>query len=105
MRAHYNHLDPFLKAEDAETMLRLAEKVIDLTGSTSKIIHLPLPQDDPTRRKPDITLARETLNWQPSVRLSDGLARTIDYFERLLRSKNVIAGRESESKLTIASSQ
>lgn len=76
------------------TMLQLAQKVIDLTGSTSKIIHLPLPQDDPTRRKPDIRLARETLNWEPRVKLKDGLARTIDYFERLLRSKSVIPGEK-----------
>ena len=76
------------------TMMQLAEKVIELTNSSSKIIHLPLPQDDPTRRKPDITLARETLKWQPTVNLNDGLARTIDYFERLLRSKNVIPGEK-----------
>ncbi|MEL6963973.1 MAG: hypothetical protein AAFO01_14560, partial [Pseudomonadota bacterium] len=68
--------------------------VIELTGSSSKIVHLPLPQDDPTRRKPDITLARNTLNWEPTIELQDGLVRTIDYFERLLRSKNVIANEK-----------
>ena len=72
------------------TMLELANKVIEMTNSSSKIVHLPLPQDDPTRRRPDITRARETLNWQPTIKLDDGLARTIDYFERLLRNKNVL---------------
>jgi len=74
------------------TMIELANKIIELTGSSSKLVHLPLPQDDPTRRRPDITLAKETLNWEPTVRLEDGLTRSIDYFERLLRSKNVIEG-------------
>jgi UDP-glucuronate decarboxylase len=78
------------------TMIELANKVIELTGSSSKLVHLPLPQDDPTRRRPDITLAKKTLNWEPTVQLTDGLTRTIDYFERLLRSKNVI---ESERPL------
>ena len=66
------------------TIRELAEKVIAFTGSASKIIHLPLPMDDPARRRPDITLARETLGWEPKIPLDDGLRRTIDYFERLL---------------------
>lgn len=67
------------------TMLELAEKVIKLTGSKSKLVYLPLPQDDPTQRQPDITLAKKHLNgWQPSVKLDDGLVRTIEYFKTLL---------------------
>ena len=65
------------------TMLELANKVIELTGSNSKIIHLPLPQDDPLQRKPDITLAKEKLNnWHPEVKLEEGLKKTIEYFEQ-----------------------
>lgn len=66
------------------TMLELAEKVIILTGSKSKIIHLPLPADDPKQRRPDITLAKEKLNgWMPKVRLAEGLKETIEYFRGL----------------------
>jgi UDP-glucuronate decarboxylase len=67
------------------TMLELAEKVIELTGSKSKIIFQPLPQDDPRQRKPDITLAQEKLNgWQPQIQLTEGLQRTIDYFKKIV---------------------
>jgi UDP-glucuronate decarboxylase len=67
------------------TIRQLAEIVIELTGSRSKMIFLPLPADDPMQRRPDVSLAREHLNdWQPTVRLEDGLARTIDYFDQLL---------------------
>ncbi|MBQ5663584.1 MAG: SDR family oxidoreductase [Bacteroidaceae bacterium] len=67
------------------TMLELAEKVIELTGSKSKIIFQPLPQDDPRQRKPDITVAREKLNgWQPQIQLTEGLQRTIDYFKKIV---------------------
>ncbi|MBQ4403099.1 MAG: SDR family oxidoreductase [Selenomonadaceae bacterium] len=62
------------------TMLELAELVLKLTGSKSKIIHQPLPQDDPTQRCPVIDLAREKLHWQPTVKLEDGLKSTIKYF-------------------------
>ena len=66
------------------TMLELAEKIIELTGSKSKIIHCPLPGDDPKQRKPDIALAKEMLNgWEPKVRLEEGLRRTIGYFKDL----------------------
>jgi UDP-glucuronate decarboxylase len=68
------------------TILSLAERIIDMTGSRSKIIHKPLPSDDPTQRRPDITLARDKLGWEPKVQLKEGLARTIDYFERLLKT-------------------
>jgi UDP-glucuronate decarboxylase len=65
------------------TILELAEKVIDLTGSKSKIIHLPLPEDDPTQRKPDIALAKKLLNnWEPKVALNDGLIKTVNYFKK-----------------------
>jgi len=62
------------------TMLELAQKVINLIGSSSRIIYLDLPEDDPTQRKPDIALARERLGWEPKTILDEGLARTIDYF-------------------------
>lgn len=66
------------------TMLELAQLVIELTGSASQICHLPLPQDDPKQRRPDITKAREQLNWGVTVQLREGLVQTIAYFERLL---------------------
>jgi UDP-glucuronate decarboxylase len=62
----------------------LAERVIALTGSRSKIVHLPLPSDDPTQRQPDISYAREKLSWTPSVPLEKGLAKTVEYFQGLL---------------------
>jgi UDP-glucuronate decarboxylase len=67
------------------TMLELAQAVIELTGSRSKIIHLPLPQDDPKQRQPDISLAKEKLQgWEPKVQLREGLQTTIAYFDSLL---------------------
>ena len=66
------------------TMLELAQKVIDLTGSKSKIIYLPLPQDDPTQRKPVIDLAKKELGWEPTIPLDEGLKKTIDYFKKQL---------------------
>ena len=62
-------------------MLELAQKIIELTGSRSKIVYRPLPGDDPKQRKPDITLAKEKLDWEPKIRLEEGLKRTIAYFE------------------------
>ena len=62
----------------------LADRVVQLTASGSRTVFMPLPQDDPTQRCPDITLARRVLGWEPSVRLDDGLSNTIDYFRRLL---------------------
>jgi UDP-glucuronate decarboxylase len=68
------------------TIRELAETVIDLTGSGSKILYTPLPSDDPMQRKPDISLAREKLGWEPGTDLRTGLARTIEYFENELQS-------------------
>jgi len=66
------------------TIRELAELVISLTGSRSEIVSLPLPQDDPTQRQPDISLARRQLGWEPKVELREGLKSTIEYFERRL---------------------
>jgi dTDP-glucose 4,6-dehydratase len=67
---------------DEHTVLDLARTVIDLTGSGSTIVHLPLPLDDPTRRRPDISLARSALGWEPTTELKEGLARTAAFFDR-----------------------
>ena len=64
------------------TMLELAEKVIEWTGTKSKIVHQPLPSDDPLQRRPDISLAKEKLNWEPTVQLDEGLRKTIQYFRQ-----------------------
>ncbi len=71
----------------------LAECVVRLTGSSSSIVYRPLPEDDPTQRCPDITLARKLLGWEPTVALEDGLAKTISYFDQLLtkRGKQVVS--------------
>jgi UDP-glucuronate decarboxylase len=68
------------------SMLEIAQSILKLTGSPSKIIFQPLPQDDPERRKPDISLAKETLGWSPRVTIEEGLPKTIDYFDNLLRT-------------------
>jgi UDP-glucuronate decarboxylase len=62
----------------------LADRVIQLAGSRSRTVFKPLPQDDPTQRCPDITLAKRILGWEPDVKLDDGLSRTIGYFDRML---------------------
>ncbi len=68
------------------TMLELAEKVLRATGSKSRLVRKPLPQDDPRQRKPDIALATSKLMWEPKVSLDDGLKETIAYFKKLLAS-------------------
>ncbi|MDR1725320.1 MAG: SDR family oxidoreductase [Bacteroidales bacterium] len=68
------------------TILSLAKKIIEMTGSKSKIIYIPLPSDDPMQRKPDISLAKEKLHWQPEIKLEDGLRKTIAYFEEFLKN-------------------
>jgi UDP-glucuronate decarboxylase len=65
------------------TILELAKKIIELTGSKSKIVFKPLPQDDPVKRKPDITLAKKELKWEPKVKVDDGLKKTIEYFRNI----------------------
>ncbi len=67
------------------TIRQLAERIIALTGSRSTIVSMPLPQDDPKQRCPDIALARETLDWQPTVQLEEGLKKTIAYFDKFLK--------------------
>lgn len=69
---------------DEFTMLELAEKVIELTDSKSKLIHMELPQDDPLQRQPDITLAKKELGWEPNIKLEQGLVKTIDYFKTVI---------------------
>ena len=81
------------------TMLELAQLVIELTGSKSKLVHMPLPQDDPKQRRPDIGLAKRELGWQPKVALREGLTHTIGYFDGLLAGRSnqgprVTAARE-----------
>jgi UDP-glucuronate decarboxylase len=72
------------------TMLELAQEVIDLTNSKSKITHMPLPQDDPMQRQPDISLAKKELNgWEPKIHLREGLTKTIGYFDGLLKEEGV----------------
>ncbi|MDD4997616.1 MAG: GDP-mannose 4,6-dehydratase, partial [Syntrophales bacterium] len=66
------------------TIRQLAEAVIRMTGSRSRIIYRPLPQDDPVQRRPDIALAREKLGWEPRTPLSDGLEKTIAYFRKVI---------------------
>ena len=76
------------------TMKQLAEEVVSLTGSKSKLTHRPLPSDDPKQRQPDIAKAKELLGWQPKIALRDGLKKTIDYFDGLLKEGDpLIAGR------------
>lgn len=70
-------------------IIELAKKVIEMTNSKSKIIYLNLPQDDPLQRKPDISLAKEKLNWEPKIKLEQGLVKTIDYFDKLLKTENI----------------
>ena len=65
------------------TIRELAELVIELTGSKSKMVERPLPADDPTQRQPDIALAKKHLSWEPEVALRDGLKKTIDWFQSI----------------------
>lgn len=66
------------------TMLELAQKVLELTGSDSKLVYMPLPGDDPTQRKPVIDLAKEKLDWEPAIALEEGLKKTIEYFKSII---------------------
>lgn len=71
------------------TILQLASQVIEFVGSGSRIVHRPLPMDDPRQRQPDISKARDVLMWSPGTPLAEGLSRTIAYFEELLRDKSI----------------
>jgi UDP-glucuronate decarboxylase len=79
------HLGPINLGNDGEfTILELAEKVIQLTHSKSKITFKPLPEDDPLQRKPDLSLARKLINYEPKIKLEEGLIKTIEYFKKRL---------------------
>jgi UDP-glucuronate decarboxylase len=85
MNTHADFTGPVNIGNPSEfTIKELAEEIIRLTGSTSKIQYKPLPQDDPKQRKPDITLAKQKLGWEPKVALQDGLKETIRYFIELI---------------------
>ena len=78
------------------TILELAEKVIELTGSKSPIVRKPLPADDPVRRRPDIALAKQHLDWEPKMPLEHGLKPTIHFFDNLLAERRVAARKVVE---------
>jgi UDP-glucuronate decarboxylase len=85
-RGAYNRFNAVNTGNPGEfTMLELAEKVIDLTGSKSKLVFKTLPQDDPKQRRPDITVAKEKLGWEPKVGVDEGLKYTIEYFDQQLK--------------------
>ena len=73
------------------TILQLAESIIELTGSASRIEKKPLPPDDPRQRQPDITLARDLLEWEPRIQLREGLEATVKYFDDVLRAGTIPA--------------
>lgn len=86
-----------------KTIIELAKMIIDLTGSRSELVFKPLPTDDPVRRRPDITLANEKLDWAPEVDLETGLRETIEYFDEFLRSGKgkdlvLIKGKQAKGK-------
>lgn len=85
MMAQDNFVGPVnLGNPDEFTIKELAQKVIELTGSRSKIVYKPLPQDDPKQRQPDISLAKANLNWEPKIKLEQGLTKTIAYFKNIV---------------------
>ncbi|MGB3610534.1 MAG: UDP-glucuronic acid decarboxylase family protein [Cellvibrio sp.] len=84
------------------TVLELATKVIEMTDSSSRIQFYPLPQDDPIKRRPDISRANRLLNWQPRVKLEQGLEKTIQYFEQLLHNDALIAASKSAAGLGVS---
>jgi UDP-glucuronate decarboxylase len=95
MNSPASETGPFnLGNPDEFTIRELAELTIELTGSRSKLVYLPLPQDDPKQRQPEISLAKERLQWRPTVLLREGLKLTIAYFDELLsnRLKDGFAG-------------
>lgn len=83
------YLGPINLGNDGEfKIIELAEKIIKLTNSKSKIVFKPLPEDDPLQRKPDLTLAKKIINYQPKIQLEEGLIKTIEYFKEELYAKN-----------------
>ena len=96
MRSDDDFLGPVnLGNPDEFTMIELAEMVLRATGSRSKLVRKPLPQDDPKRRKPDISLARSALGWEPKVKLEKGIAATVAYFDELLTFDRAVGQGES----------
>lgn len=83
-------------------LIELAELILELTNSKSKIIFKSLPQDDPSRRKPDITLAKEKLNWEPKINLKTGLEKTIKYFEKELKREDSSCSRGKISRISFS---
>jgi UDP-glucuronate decarboxylase len=87
MMNHSEFLGPVNLGNDGEfTVKELAEMVVQMTNSKSKIIYLPLPSDDPTRRRPDLSLAKEKLNYSPTIQIKEGLSKTISYFDKYLKN-------------------
>jgi UDP-glucuronate decarboxylase len=82
---------------DEFSILELASTIISLTGSSSKIVNRPLPQDDPRQRRPDISMAKEELSWTPHTKLKEGLIQTIAYFEQLLSDQGLRASLKADS--------
>jgi UDP-glucuronate decarboxylase len=78
------------------SMLELAKTVIDMTGSRSRVVHRPLPENDPRQRRPAISRAQELLSWTPHIQLKEGLTRTVAYFENLLKEGNVRSALTAE---------
>lgn len=90
MRNSENFIGPLNLGNPFEiNILDFAKLIIELTNSNSKIVHLPLPKDDPTQRKPDISLAKEKLNWSPKVGIQDGLRNTINYFSNFIKGSKL----------------
>jgi len=89
MRANETEYDVYnLGNQEERTINKLAEEIIEVTESSSNIVHEPLPEDDPSQRKPDIERACEDLGWEPKTPLEDGLEDTVSYFERLVESRS-----------------
>lgn len=86
MNSHDSFTGPVNLGNPAKfSIYELAQKVIALTCSFSKIVYKPLPSDDPKQRQPDITIAKSTLGWEPGMRLEEGLKRTIEYFRKIIK--------------------
>ena len=86
MNNEENFIGPVNLGNPSErSILEFAKLIIEMTNSKSKIIYKPLPSDDPIQRKPDISLAKEKLNWEPSVDIKEGISKTIEYFDNKLQ--------------------